>query len=133
VERVENGFGCYHRPSYIAQCNDDSIHEKQLISYHGTYEHGFYQGTGLLFTSSYIYGGGFNRDLPQGQGTINYKDGDVMKGEFGLPSSKTQINRYARGLPNGKSSVTFADGSLYEGELRNGIITGEGVYIGANG
>jgi len=133
VERVENGFGCYHRPSYIAQCNDDSIHETQLISYHGTYEHGFYQGTGLLFTSSYIYGGGFNRDLPQGQGTINYKDGDVMKGEFGLLSSKTQINRYARGLPNGKSSVTFADGSLYEGELRNGIITGEGVYIGANG
>ena len=135
VDRVENGFGCYHRPSYsnVAQCEDESIHESQVISYHGTYEHGLYQGCGFLFSRSHFYGGGFDRNLPQGQGTIIHKDGDVIQGEFGLSNSKVHENRYARGLPNGNNSITFADGAFYEGELRNGIITGKGTYISANG
>jgi hypothetical protein len=137
VERVEHGFGCYHRPSHISSAQyDQNAHGKRVISYHGTYEDGLHQGLGFMFTDSYIYGGGFEKRFHHGKGTIIHKDGDVIRSEFGLnslSSGKANGNRYARGLSNGKGSITFADGAFYKGDLQNGIISGKGIYIGANG
>ena len=92
----------------------------------------------MLYTTSYIYGGGFENNVFRGDGTLIFKDGDVVNSDFGAYQARGHSvgvnNRYARGQPIGKNStISFSDGSFYDGEMQNGTITGNGIYISATG
>ncbi len=132
IERVEHGFGIYHSTNESEAC------ENQCINfYHGTYVDGKYHGSGMLYLSNYIYGGGFEDKLPSGKGVLIYKDGDVLKSDqFGVNNSlKDQfpINRYTRGDKPGESRISFSDGASYVGGMHGGAISGQGVYTSASG
>jgi hypothetical protein len=136
VARVEHGFGCYHyhhNDTVVESLNDDD--PGRCTAYHGTYHNGFRHGSGIMYTSNYMYCGSFQQGIQHGIGTMVQKDGDVIRSTFGFSSkaSSKRKNRYARGLPNGKSTITFSDGAYYEGDIQNGMITGQGVYISAKG
>jgi len=66
-----------------------------------------------------------------------HENGDVWKGEFGHSMNSNNDSKshniYARGLPNGLMSVSFSNGAFYEGEVKDGEITGSGVYVSALG
>jgi hypothetical protein len=142
VERVESGFGSYHRRELEdepvrASINSWRSFDYHVDSYHGIYKDGLRHGHGLLYTSAGIYGGAFETDQPCGEGVMICHDGDVIKGNFSSiqPTKTSQLksNRYARGLANGKCIVTFSDGAFYEGEMVNSKIEGKGVYITSTG
>ena len=126
---VEHGFGCFQKS------NDESNVHSSAICYLGTYEDGLFHGSGLLYDSDCIYAGSFNRGKKSADGMLLTKDGDVLRGDFAAVESKPvhKNNRYAKGLMSGKGTISFADGAIFEGELRNGNITGNGIYISSKG
>ncbi len=145
IERVEHGFGTFHRssPRDLDQDQDSppEMNSDDVVDfYHGTYVDGKYHGSGMLYTSSYIYGGGFKSHSFSGKGTLIFKDGDILNSKSFEPSKRgtphedllATSNRYARGEPS-SCSILFSDGATYDGEMECGTITGRGVYINANG
>ena len=158
VERVEHGFGIYHRPSNYEYDEDSKevCPNNHVDAYHGTYADGRYQGFGMLYTTCYIYGGGFEKHNLHGKGILMYKDGDLIESDFGIPPAISNAsngddtiqietparkdyctsNRYARGQPicstNGNTKITFCDG-FYEGDTKNGTLSGKGVYTTITG
>jgi hypothetical protein len=154
IERVEHGFGNYHRRTtaplrhafdqdYEYDSKERNCSDRHVDCYHGTYVDGKYQGFGMLYTPSCIYGGGFENHLHGGEGTLIYKDGDVFRSNtFGVNHATRHDNendilllsnnRYARGEPS-TSKISFSDGASYEGEMQHGTISGQGIYTSASG
>jgi hypothetical protein len=83
-----------------------------------------------LYTDEGIYSGTFQSDERVGQGKMEYSDGMVLTGDFAQSGDANDrfSNPYSRGLPHGNVHVIFENGDEYEGEMRNGNITGKGVY-----
>ena len=138
VERVENGFGCFNQPAcYSADIESkENTFEQHVDCYHGSYAEGQRQGFGMLYATHGVYGGAFANNLHHGEGSLIYKDGDLVRSNFGLKvmgDKKGYTNRYARGLSNGHGKISFSDGAFYEGDLRNGAISGQGVYVNGSG
>lgn len=50
-----------------------------------------------------------------------------MKQRMKVKANWIRPNRYRRGLPHGHVHISFTNGDEYEGEMRNGMITGQGV------
>ena len=61
---------------------------------------------------------------------MKYADGTVLTGDFALCGEDSPLgpNPYRRGLPSGHVSIQWKDHSSCEGEMRDGAITGRGVY-----
>lgn len=67
------------------------------------------------------YNGEVENGIPNGNGTLNYYNGDIYTGEF------------SGGKRNGKGKTTFKAGGSYDGEYANDVMSGNGVMIYANG
>ena len=135
MQKVEHGYGCFHKSlstsKCILSCNDNHVD-----FYHGFYIDGDKTGDGLLFTFDGIYAGKLNYNVPEGQGIMVHKDGDVKRGEFEAHAhnykSLLRPNPYARGFLR-HGTISFSDGAFYDGQMNKGKIDGEGVYISSNG
>jgi len=136
VERVKHGIGFFHKVTFDVpkKWYDYGLH---VDAYYGTYKEGIRSGHGVVYTSSGVYGGKVEDNLPCGGGVMVFKDGDVIKGNFDVnlvdQKSRCDSNPYARGLPHGKTVINFSDGAIYEGGVKHGQITGQGIYISATG
>lgn len=102
-----------------------------------------------VYTKNGTYSGQINEnDEPSGSGKMDYRDGDVITGSFATANVQSngggnddataevidfEANPYAKGVPHGPVKISFADGSIYEGEMKNGNITGHGIYVNAIG
>lgn len=128
IQRLENGYGNYHR---IAEDVLPRDCDEGVEYYHGCWKDGVMDGYGIIYTSSGVYSGVVRDGKPCGEGCMNYADGDRLTGNFRKRGSKT--NPFTRGLPDGKASISFGDGSYYEGAMVDGEITGCGTYIDASG
>ncbi len=138
IERLENGYGCYH----LTKPNDPingfrKTYQSHINAYHGTYYNGKKTGHGMVFAHDGIYGGKVEEDLPKDQnGMMICKDGDIIKGHFSphiYAARGDKDNPYARSTPNGQCTIQFSDGAFYEGEIESGIIHGQGTYVSSNG
>jgi hypothetical protein len=96
-----------------------------------------------IHTKGGVYCGQVDQnDKPSGSGKMECRNGDVITGSFSINTTSIaaadvvdmETNPYARGLPHGRSvTISFADGSIYEGEMKDGNVTGHGVYVNAMG
>ena len=68
-----------------------------------------------------LYKGYAIKDVPNGKGTMVYKNGDVYEGEF------------SDGKPNGKGKCSFKNGNVYEGDFALGVMHGKGKLIDVSG
>ena len=67
------------------------------------------------------YTGRWQKDRPEGEGTLTFSNGSVYSGEW------------KGGKANGQGTLTFASGDLYEGEYKENRRDGHGVYTWADG
>ena len=134
IERLEDGFGCFHKRN-LDTMGEIRDHNSHVDIYHGTYRDGKKSGFGVLYRSAGIYGGEMKNDQPCDNGTLVTKDGDVLRGQFNpcTVTSDKRPNRYTRSLPNRENEVQFSDGAFYKGSMKNGIITGNGIYVSSEG
>ena len=68
--------------------------------------------------------------LPDGQGTLQYKNGakyaghfqkgELISGKFTLPEKDSYIGKFADNIQNGKGKFIAANGSIYDGEWKDG-------------
>ena len=104
-----------------------------------------------VYTKNGTYSGQINENgEPSGLGKMEYRDGDVITGSFATANIQSpngggnndataevidfEANPYdSKGMPHGPVNISFADGSIYEGEMKNGNITGHGIYVNAIG
>jgi len=71
--------------------------------------------TGTLDLPDGKYVGELSYGVPQGKGTMTYKDGDRYEGQW------------ASGVPHGKGKYTATNGDQYDGEWKAGLRHGYGV------
>jgi hypothetical protein len=76
-------------------------------------------GEYMFYKSKYI--GEFQKELPNGQGTMYYTDGSKYVGEW------------KNGLINGQGTYDFKNGDRYVGEWKNGNMDGNGTLMYKNG
>ncbi len=69
----------------------------------------------------YYNGEADGSNVPNGQGTLNYYNGDVYVGSF------------VAGRRSGRGKTTFASGGSYDGEYENDVMSGNGTMIYASG
>lgn len=80
------------------------------------------QGVGILDNPRFHYEGGFNRNMLEGKGRIQYKTGgNSYEGDF------------RNGQIEGYGTFRYGNGDVYEGPMRNGVFYGKAVYKYANG
>lgn len=93
---------------------------------------------------SSVYTGAISNGLFNGQGKLEWRNGDIYQGTFidGLISGKGQIKNisgeeysgdFASGLYEGKGKLRTTAGDEYEGDFKNGNFHGEGVFKAKNG
>ena len=136
IERLENGFGCFHKRMDDAKGFKNCTHS-HVYAYHGTFLNGKKNGNGILFSLDGVFAGKMYEDMPYDKGVFISKDGDVIHSNFSPPTHPTppgiRVNPYAKSVPHGHCRVQFSDGAYYEGQMKNGMIHGKGTYISSNG
>ncbi len=137
IERLENGFGCFHQriPNDLDTLKNST--ESHIYAFHGTYHNGKKCGHGILFSDDGVYGGKIEENKPRGDGVIISKDGDIIRSIFDSPTLQTsvrnRVNPYLKGVPHGTCSIQFSDGAYYEGQVEQGVIHGQGTYVSSSG
>jgi hypothetical protein len=118
-------------------------------SYVGHYFEGRKEGEGFSHTALGKFEGKFVNNHRRDVGVMRYGNGDKWEGKFdvniyhqfpdGATTSTGKISSlitkelYHYGVPQEKGKYTFNDGAVYEGEMKDGKITGWGVYVSALG
>lgn len=91
-------------------------------TYTGRWQKNRPEGEGTLtFNNGSVYSGEWKGGKANGQGTLTYASGDIYEGE------------YKEGRRDGHGVYTFTDGDVYEGEFKDGMYNGHGVYTYASG
>lgn len=94
--------------------------------------------------SSGTYRGHCENEIPHGEGTVTFYDGDKLTGSFSNGQIKGDItlvssdgNTYkgawGEGKRNGYGTFTWARGSSYEGEWLDDKRHGQGIFTWSNG
>lgn len=118
--------------------------EKDLW-YNGIWNNGFRDVFGIQQFDYGVYTGEWRNDKMDGDGCIEYHNGDVCAGEFtnGEFNDPNGFFRFANGdeyrgsflygFFHGYGVFTYADGRKYEGTWKNGEKEGYGVYYWPDG
>ena len=94
-----------------------------------------------------VYKGHVENGKPNGQGTLNLRNGEKYVGEWKngrphgqgtgtLPDGRKYVGEYKDGKRNGQGTLTFSDGKKYEGEWKDGnpwngtVYDKNGIIIG---
>lgn len=80
-----------------------------------------YQKEHTITYNDGVYEGEISNGVPNGLGTLTFKDGSKLIGEF------------KDGTANGKGVYTYSDGSKYTGEFANGTFNGKGKMVSSYG
>ncbi len=62
--------------------------------------HGTYHGQGTLVTNEFTYVGGFKESVPDGHGTVTYKEGSV------------RVSKFRNGRAYGAGTISYPDGRV---------------------
>lgn len=137
IERIPKGVGLYQQLDRTSA----SIAGPEFVMYYGEYELGKKQGYGVQTTDHGVYAGEFSKGRRWGRGRMDYADGTVVVGNFGLTmhnalESKGFPNPYiadeSNGWePNGEVEIFYSDGAYYKGAMTNGVVIGTGDYQSA--
>ena len=79
------------------------------------------EGNRAEYKKGISYEGEFLEGIPNGQGSIYYKD------------VRTYVGSLKNGFPHGVGKMTYFDGTSYEGTFKNGYPQGSGVFQLPNG
>jgi len=90
------------------------------------------------------YEGEISNEVPNGQGTLTYPDGEKYVGEykdgkengqgtFTFPDGDKYVGEFKDGNWNGQGTLTFPDGGKYVGEFKDGDWDGQGTFTFPNG
>ena len=128
MTKLPHGFGIFE--SY------DEFHLQNVKTrtchtlFHGQFHEGqFSEGT--LYSGEGVFTGKFNEGRPS-EGTMEYEDGIKISGNFSVSDTLSKKNPYYRALPDGVQTITFPDKAMYEGHMKQGHVTGTGVYKDAS-
>jgi hypothetical protein len=125
VTRRRHGIGMY-------KFND----ERGFFS--GFWRHGLRHGMGTEVNQQGRFQGNFDDDWRRGPGSQISANGDTFRGPFGgsrhhIRESLLGGDEYNDGLRHGKGRMRFVDGSIYDGSFKDGLPSGQGMYISPTG
>lgn len=118
---------------------------KDGSSYHGIWTKGLRDIFGIHTFNDSTYSGEWKNDKFDGDGCIEYKNGNVLAGEFSNNrfDDPNGFFRYANGdeyrgefensLFHGKGIFTYNDGRKYIGEWKHGEKHGDGIFYWPDG
>eukprot|EP00602_Paraphysomonas_sp_CaronLab_P005489 CAMPEP_0185023260 /NCGR_PEP_ID=MMETSP1103-20130426/5945_1 /TAXON_ID=36769 /ORGANISM="Paraphysomonas bandaiensis, Strain Caron Lab Isolate" /LENGTH=750 /DNA_ID=CAMNT_0027555765 /DNA_START=339 /DNA_END=2591 /DNA_ORIENTATION=- len=137
ILRVPHGVGTHKK----LDSQTASIRADRFGVYYGDWSLGKKTGHGIEINDSGVYCGRFVEDRRDGYAQWDLANGTTvkaqMKVEQALPAPIVTAgfeNPYYDGLPTGDNvEILFADGGIYRGQMKNGLITGIGVYESAFG
>lgn len=99
-----------------------TISEGYSGTYTGEWKNDQPDGEGKIqWDNGNVYEGEWENGMPNGQGTCRYSNGDVYTGEW--------VNDFI----TGKGTMKYANGEVYEGEWNQGYCEGQGTLTKANG
>ena len=118
-------------------------------TYTGDMIDGLPDGYGVFVSRSegevgWTYSGDWKRGQKEGQGAVEWEDGEVHEGEYianmpngrgmrMLPDGQIYEGDWINGLPNGNGMLIWPDGERYIGEFKDGVRHGSGVQISPGG
>ena len=106
--------------------------------YSGFWRHGLRHGMGTEINQQGRFQGNFDEDWRRGPGSQISSNGDTFRGPFGgsrhhIRESLLGGDEYNDGLRHGKGRMRFVDGSIYDGSFKDGLPSGQGMYISPTG
>lgn len=134
VQRVEHGKGLFSntKKNFCSGCQLFFLKDYYDF-YFGLFVKGKRHGSGIEMNDSHIFIGEYDSDY-YARGIKMYNDGDIVTNSF---TSEIVIsdrnNPYEQGSENGCGTIRFTDGAIFEGCMKNGEMTGKGIYISAIG
>ncbi len=159
-DRKRQGQGTWTHPDgrkYVGEWKDDLGDGKGVLFLANgeNYEGLWYKGYMFLeelspgVASAVRWNGGFyegewSDNLPQGEGTLTWPDGDEYNGEFKdgkleshgtytWASGQKYVGEFNDGVKHGQGTQIWPDGQRYAGEWRNNFYHGHGTLTLANG
>lgn len=122
------GMGIMISPNGVEGCPEGMV-------YVGNWEKGKKNGFGRCYNDAgdIVYQGMFSEDVPQGM-PANAKIDKTRRFSFcKLGDNMYYVGEFCNGIANGMGVVIFSDGGLWQSHLKDGSLSGVGLYCAYDG